>query len=347
MGKPDRVAIQRVSPGGALPGLLREWGIDPAPLFDGLSFGIEDVVSSASVPFTDAVTLLDRCARATGLPEFGVHLGLLNDHRCLGPLGDLMDTAATLGQALADNVGHQNAYSSAACTYLIPIGDRFAFGFGVYDRHLPGADQIYTIFAGTAVNKVRRITGRPDLPIEILLSIAPPPQPGRFEQLLRAPVHFNQPLSCIMLTPDALAMRNPNADTASRPQALERVRRMLRRDDMSVTSRLRHQLRPSLSLGETSLVEAARHLGLSARTLDRHLQEDGTTFQRERDEVRHVMACELLGLTELQIGEIALALSYANHSGFARSFLRWSGESPSAWRARNVPPRPPVAPRVL
>ncbi|MDE1567470.1 AraC family transcriptional regulator [Aquabacter sp. P-9] len=336
MEKTDRVALQRVSPGGALPGLLRELKLDPAPLFAGLSFGVGDVVSDASVPFSEAVMLLDRCAQAAGLPEFGLLLGLMNDHRCLGPLGDLIASAPTLGQAIADNVGYQGANSSAACAYLIPMGDLWAFGFGIYDRHLAGAEQIYAIVLATSVNMVRTLSGRQDLPLEVLFSFAPPPQPGRFEQLLRAPVRYNQPLSCILLSREALALRNPHADAVNRPQALDLMRRKLRLNDKSVADRLRHQLRPSLSLGETSLAQAARRLALSARTLDRHLKEDGTTFQSERDRVRHVMACELLAMTELQIGEIALALSYATHSSFTRSFLRWCGESPSAWRARNA-----------
>lgn len=336
----DRVALQRVSPGGSLPGMLRELGLDPAPLFAGLSFGMKDLVSDASIPFAEAVTLLDRCARLSGLPEFGLRLGLRNDQRCLGPLGALMESAPTLGQALADNVGHQVANSSAACAYLLPMGELWAYGFGIYDRHLAGAEQIYAIVLGASVNTVRILAGQPDLPMEVLFSFAPPPQPQRFEQLLRAPVRFNQPLSCILLNEEALAARNPLADAANRPQALERMRRQLRLDEKSVGARLRHQLRPSLSLGETRLAQAARRLALSARSLDRHLKEEGTTFQSERDRVRHVMACELLALTELPIGEIALALSYANHSGFTRSFQRWSGESPSAWRARHAPLRP-------
>ncbi|QTL05644.1 AraC family transcriptional regulator ligand-binding domain-containing protein [Aquabacter sp. L1I39] len=328
-----------MSPGGSLPGLLRDLKLDPAPLFAGLSFGVDDVVSEASIPFSEAVTLLDRCAQASGRPEFGLLLGHINDHRCLGPLGELIESAPTLGQAIADNVGYQGANSSAACAYLIPMGDLWAFGFGIYDRHMAGAEQIYAIVLATSVNMVRAISGRPDLPLEVLFSFAPPPQPGRFEQLLRAPVRFNQPLSCILLGREAMAARNPHADSAHRPEALARMRHMLRLNDKSVADRLRHQLRPSLSLGETSLAQAARRLGLSSRSLDRHLKEEGTTFQSERDRVRHVMACELLALTELQIGEIALALSYASHSGFTRSFQRWSGESPSAWRARHTPIR--------
>src|SRR5262249_48810149 len=95
-------------------------------------------------------------------------------------------------------------------------------------------------------------------------------------------------------------------------------------------------LRPALSIGEATLGAIARRLHTSERSLNRRLAEEGTTFQRERDAVRFVMASELLALTDLRVGDISVALSYANHSGFVRSYHRWSGKSPSQWRSENA-----------
>jgi len=50
------------------------------------------------------------------------------------------------------------------------------------------------------------------------------------------------------------------------------------------------------------------------------------------DEVRFAMARELLTVTDLEIGDIAKALSYSAHSPFVDAFRRWSGPTPSEWR---------------
>ncbi len=56
------------------------------------------------------------------------------------------------------------------------------------------------------------------------------------------------------------------------------------------------------------------------------------TFQRVLDEVRFAMATELLAITDLPVGDIADALSYAAHASFVDAFRRWTGTSPSRWR---------------
>jgi AraC-like DNA-binding protein len=67
--------------------------------------------------------------------------------------------------------------------------------------------------------------------------------------------------------------------------------------------------------------------------LRRHLAEEGITFEAVRDDVRFVLARELLALTDLPIGEISASLVFSNQTAFVRAFRRWSGSTPSQWRA--------------
>ena len=175
--------------------------------------------------------------------------------------------------------------------------------------------------------------------MEVHVSGRAPADPRAFDRLAGVPVRFNERQTCVFLLRRDLAAPNPTAAPVARQRLLAEVATRLGLDQQSAAARLRHALRPALSLGETTLAEAARGLGLSARTLDRRLAAEGTSFLRERDAVRFVMAEELLALTDLGIGEIAAALSYANHSAFVRSFRRWSGLTPSAWRAARMSDR--------
>lgn len=337
MPRPPPVALQRVSPAAMLPAVLDELGIDPGPIFQGLSFGPGDLVASARLPFAEAARMLERAGRAAGQAELGVRVGIRNDHRCLGLVGDYMASAPYLGQALADYVGVHAGLSQAASSYLIPMGDSVALGFGIYDRQSPGADQIYGLAMGAGVGLIRGLTGGAAEPVEVQFSFRPPAHPAVFASLLRTEVRFNQPQTCVVIPRPALALPTIAADPARRLEIRASLASVLGLADLSVAERLRHVLRPALSLGETSLAAAARSLSMSARSLDRHLAAEGTSFARERDAVRFVMASELLSLTELPIGDIAGALSYAGHSAFVRSFRRWTGRSPTEWRAeRNV-----------
>lgn len=160
-------ALQRVSPAAVLPAVLAELGIDPTPIFEGLSFDPEDLVPSARLPFAEAALMLERASHAAGQPEFGIRVGVRNDYRCLGLAGELMAAAPDLGRALTDYVGVHGGLSQAASSYLIPMGDSVALGFGIYDRQMIGAEQVYGLAMGAGVSLVRSLTGGAAEPTEV------------------------------------------------------------------------------------------------------------------------------------------------------------------------------------
>jgi AraC-like DNA-binding protein len=85
-----------------------------------------------------------------------------------------------------------------------------------------------------------------------------------------------------------------------------------------------------------SLVEASEALGMSPRTLQRQLSEDGKTYSEIFEEIRAESAKELLEHTDADFSEIAEQLGYSDLSNFNRAFHRWSGVSPREYRARTT-----------
>jgi len=76
----------------------------------------------------------------------------------------------------------------------------------------------------------------------------------------------------------------------------------------------------------------ARELHMSSRTLQRRLQESGSSFQRVLDEARHQMARYYLRNSVLELNEAAYLLGYEDAGSFARAFRGWEGVPPSHWR---------------
>lgn len=89
------------------------------------------------------------------------------------------------------------------------------------------------------------------------------------------------------------------------------------------------------------LAEVAEQLHVSERTLKRHLQAEGCSFQALLDEVRQRDAERLLANPQLAIKQVADAVGYADPANFARAFGKWTGLSPKAWRDRLVASRGP------
>ncbi|MEM7787029.1 MAG: AraC family transcriptional regulator ligand-binding domain-containing protein [Bacteroidota bacterium] len=91
---------------------------------------------------------------------------------------------------------------------------------------------------------------------------------------------------------------------------------------------VRHHLAEALPRATVSVPEAAAALGLSARTLQRRLAAEGTTFAVVLETVRRETADRLLGVG-LSVQEVAERLGYTEPTSFTRAYRRWHGHPPS------------------
>jgi AraC-like DNA-binding protein len=84
--------------------------------------------------------------------------------------------------------------------------------------------------------------------------------------------------------------------------------------------------------GPLTVGRIAGHLGLSSRTLQRHLADQDASLRAIVEESRLEIARVLLCKTDLSVQEIAVLTGYSTPSGFARAFARWAGSPPRAYR---------------
>lgn len=117
-------------------------------------------------------------------------------------------------------------------------------------------------------------------------------------------------------------------------QTLERKMRSEEQDPRSdvLVAPLRSILTPYLSGGRPSIKFAASVAGVSARTLQRRLQEKGLTYSQLLDQCAVSLAKNLLDDPANRIADVALSLGYDDPSHFARSFRRVAGVSPTKYR---------------
>jgi len=101
----------------------------------------------------------------------------------------------------------------------------------------------------------------------------------------------------------------------------------------TLVGRLRRTIGERLRGGDSSLEGVAREMGMSARSLQRHLQDLGYSYNALADEVRVGTARLYLEQPDIAIAEIAYLLGFADPSTFNRAFKRWTGHTPSHARA--------------
>lgn len=117
------------------------------------------------------------------------------------------------------------------------------------------------------------------------------------------------------------------------------------------TTRVGSMARSLLNGGECTPEQAAKALGIHARTLQRRLKDEGSSFEKIKDDARREWAESLLVQPAVTLSQIAQMLDYADSSAFSRSCRRWFGESPRSYRMKLVAARqakgtPGRAPRV-
>lgn len=95
---------------------------------------------------------------------------------------------------------------------------------------------------------------------------------------------------------------------------------------------VRRAIQDKLTGHRPSIDSVAQALHMTPRTLQRRLQDSGSSYQRLLDEARHQMARYYLSNSALELNEAAYLLGFEDPNSFGRAFRVWEGLPPSDWR---------------
>ncbi|ACB93689.1 AraC family transcriptional regulator [Beijerinckia indica] len=105
----------------------------------------------------------------------------------------------------------------------------------------------------------------------------------------------------------------------------------------SVAEQVKIVLKRCLASGQPGLSDIARQLGMSDRTLQRRITEEGSTFRGLLAEARRDLGRRLLTDPATDIDEVACLLGYHDTTSFYRAFREWEGMPPNRWREMHLP----------
>lgn len=114
-----------------------------------------------------------------------------------------------------------------------------------------------------------------------------------------------------------------------------RHRRSLERSDQleHLSGSLRLVLPAYLPDGSPGIDVAAKLTGTSIRTLQRRLEDEGTTYSQLLEGLRHDLAVYHMRDPDRTASAISRELGYQDPAIFTRAFRRWTGQTPSQYRA--------------
>lgn len=167
--------------------------------------------------------------------------------------------------------------------------------------------------------------------MHIELPFPSPTWAAECEDHFPCPVHFDATCLCILLPTHLLGRRTPMADMAAHQGALRQCELDRLGLDQGMLPRITAYL-ASHAERAPSAAEVADVFCLSARTLRRTLEREGTNFRRLLVAARMDAAGRYLGATTLPVEQIAWRLGYADPSNFIRAFRKTHGVTPEQHR---------------
>ena len=104
--------------------------------------------------------------------------------------------------------------------------------------------------------------------------------------------------------------------------------------DDTYAARVRSALIELLPAGEGSIDDVSSKLGYSKRTLQRKLKEEDTTFQKQLNHTRELLARHYLKNSDMITDDIAYLLGYQDLNSFVRAFHIWTGMTISEYKRK-------------
>jgi AraC-like DNA-binding protein len=184
----------------------------------------------------------------------------------------------------------------------------------------------------------RWLTGRSDLVFDAFFHFPEPAHThihtNAHQRIFGGRLHYQQPSSKLVFDEAALNLPVAIADEGIRLQVEARAQSRMAAllQEPALIQRLKSVLRQGLPQGQATVSYAAHALGLTARSLQRHLQAEGLAFQAVLDEVRQSQAEQWLAEGRANLSQIAFLLGYRDQTAFQAAFKRWTGLPPAAWR---------------
>jgi AraC-like DNA-binding protein len=312
---------------------FQDQGIDAGELLEGSGISPADLGRADSRITTRQE--LQVCANAVARRrEVGLELGRRMHVSCYGMLGYALLSSATLGDALRLAMQYPALLGTLFQLRLIDDGERVWFSAGDYDED-PRLAAFNAEFCLTSLKVICDDLLGQSLPLlAARFAHNAPDYHPLYAQTFDCPLAFGALDNAFAFDRHWLNAPLPLADRITHRAMSERCRRQ----NLEFTGRqawlgrIRQLLLDQLDAAP-GLEGLARQMNCSSRTLRRHLQELGSSYQQLLDELRFERAKQLLAEDQLPIYRIAEELGFSETASFRHAFLRWSGVAPSHFRA--------------
>ncbi|HEY4414389.1 MAG TPA: AraC family transcriptional regulator [Verrucomicrobiae bacterium] len=319
------------------PVAVRAAKVDPAALLRRAGLPLTFWSVGVTMVTTEQLFALFRgLAELSGEPTIGVRLPGMIALESLHPANLVAHHARTFG----DGLTRFARYKSICCYEELVLKEskgecRVEFDW-VKTQETPPDILLDTVFM-TTLQLGRRGTQKPLRPLRVEFKREPTDR-AIYEKAFDCPIKFRA-------TRDAIYFRSDDLDlpfVTYNAELLEMLTPPLdkllaqRRAQKSCGENVIWVIKRLLGGNNPDIDTVSRELGMSSRTLQRRINEEGKSFRSLLTTARQELAQSYLKEPSLGLNEISVLLSYEDPSSFFRAFQEWEGQTPGAWRLAHL-----------
>jgi len=303
--------------------LARKVGLDPQALYE----------TGITIESRHVINLHEEAARACKDRFFALKLAQVQGWDILGPIWLMIRSADTVKAALQAIADHLELHTSGVSAFLVEEDYRTVFCYEVRKQAL-GAEvldhsEVQVIELGLAMScyELRAILGNEWRPQYVQFRHAAPYNPEPLQQVFGEHISFNQDRNAIHLTGEDSNQPLAKSRPAYR-QILQREIQSRLGDTIPFALKADRTIRLFINESGCSIKQVATTLGVSSRTLQLRLKDEGKTYQQLYDQARLEIAIQYLENSNLPITAIAERLQFTHTGAFSRFFKQKMGCPP-------------------
>jgi AraC-like DNA-binding protein len=284
-----------------------------------------------------ASALLELAVEVTKDPAFGLKLVPYLHAANLQALGFALFSSSTLHEFCLRLVRFIRLLSERSEHFLHEETNTFKLSLILTFPDL-GHESVDT-WMGAVVHFCRCIY-RPDFaPVRVeLMRPRPTSNAKDFELFFNTPVIFSAEENALYFDKNDMFVPWPTAskELARRNDEIV-IEHLARLDREDIVRQVEARIIELLPTGDCSREKIASLLHMSSRNMLNKLEQKNTSYKEILENLRSTLARQYIEQQNMQISEITFVLGFSDTSSFSRAFRRWTGLSPSDYRAKKSP----------
>lgn len=312
---------------------LKSCGHDPAPLYEQAGINPESILNpDVRLKFANVERLWHLVDDLLDDPCFGVKLIEHWHPSRMGSLGYAWLASTSLRTALGRLARYAHVVTEAFDieTRDTPRGLKLSLNFHPSVSKLP---QFETTPLAILMHMCRYNFDEELTAVNVSLAREEPECSQEIYNCFKSPITYGAETSSITFSVKDVDKQLP---TANRKLALMHddllMRYLIEIKKGDFIQQIKSIIIDHLPDGKVTDQLVAKELNISERSLQRKLQQHGTTFRLVLDSVRQMIALQYIKDPENRMSDIAFLIGFSEQSAFSRAFKKWTGISPLKFR---------------